>query len=130
MANGACICFFHLQITSHKIFKAIIRLYSNYFNAHIKKHRVPAGTKQNSTSSTDAHARSLVLFTGSVSAKALFASENHVEITELYKKISIEKKIPGGPAKSEAITQLWAEADQEHWEEKADALSNDIDGSL
>lgn len=63
-----------------------------------------------------------------MSPKALFASENHLEITELYKKISVDKKIPGGPAKSEAITQLWAKADQQEWEEKADALANDVDG--
>lgn len=53
--------------------------------------------------------------------------ERHEEITTLYKTICQEKRIPGGPAKSEATTQLWEREDHAFWEEKARDLANDID---
>lgn len=63
-----------------------------------------------------------------MTAKALFAIEKEKEITELYKKICIEKGIAGGPAKSEATTRLWEQEDHGKWEEMANELANDVDG--
>ena len=102
-----------------------MRLYGNYFNAHIKKDRRPAVKTRVSTPSEKA--RAFVLFSGMVSPKALFALEKHSEITELYKKICKEKGIAGGPAKSEATKRLWDEEDPSEWEEKAKNLASDVD---
>lgn len=102
-----------------------MRLYGNYFNAHIKKDKQPAVKARVATASKKA--RAFVLFSGMVSPKALFALEEHNEITELYKNISKEKGIAGGPAKSEATKHLWDQEDPSEWEEKAQNLASDVD---
>ena len=99
-----------------------MRIYGNYFNAVLKKDE---SAKPKQTAGTNN--RGLVLFTGNISPKALFATENHEAIKTLYKTICAEQDLPGGAAKSMATTQLWEKADQDFWAKKAKEFANDID---
>ena len=84
--------------------------------------------KSKSSSGHESQCRSFAIFTGQVSAKALFALERHKEITALYKQICSERHIAGGPAKAEATKRLWEEEDPDEWEEKVAGLANDVQG--
>ncbi|KAF8177417.1 hypothetical protein BJ912DRAFT_930363 [Pholiota molesta] len=101
---------------------AIVRIYTNHFNSSIKKGKPAAAKKAAGTNN-----RELVLFTGKITPRQLFIAERHEEITTLYKSISREKGIAGGPAKSEATSQLWAQEDHAFWEEKAQEFLTDVD---
>lgn len=123
--QNVCQQFFYLtfQLLIHLVSnQAIIRVYGNYFNTSIKKGKPTSATKPAGPST-----RGLVIFSGKISLKALFALECHQEITALYKSICQERGIPGGPAKSKATTQLWEQEDHAIWEEKAEEFANNID---
>lgn len=115
----------------HLCLKAISRQFSNYFSHHIKT-KASKGTPSSlephkKAYSSVTQARPFIIFSGSVSARQLFIFENNDAITTLYKKISKESKLPGGGARQQAIQKLWSNANQTEWEDKAQALHDDID---
>lgn len=99
-----------------------MRVYGNYFNLVLKK-----GKQIETAKAAGTNNRGLVLFTGNISPKALFATENHEAIKTLYKSICTDQNLPGGAAKSTATTQLWEQADQDLWAKKAKEFANDVD---
>lgn len=57
----------------------------------------------------------------------MFIAEHEDAIIELYKKIVAEKGIPGGGARQQAISELWAGADKAFWQEKAKDMSENTE---
>ncbi|KAF8162107.1 hypothetical protein BJ912DRAFT_1069019 [Pholiota molesta] len=107
--------------TQQKWQEAIMRVFGNFFNSSIKR-RKPTEPKK----AAGANNRGLVVFTGQISPKSLFAMEHREAITTLYKSICAKEKLPGGAAKNKATSQLWEQADQALWEQKANDCANDI----
>lgn len=69
----------------------------------------------------------MVIFIGNLSARDLFIAENEEAIIESYKKIVAEKGIPGGGARQQAISELWAGADEAFWQKKAKDMSDNTE---
>jgi hypothetical protein len=73
--------------------------------------------------------RATVIFSGDLSAREMFASENDEAIQQKIKDIQTENPkldLVGGGMRNKALKELWAKADKDLWQSKIDTLARDI----
>jgi hypothetical protein len=79
--------------------------------------------------------RATVIFSGDLSTREMFASENGEAIQQKIKEIQTENPelalVPvGGALRNKALKELWAKADKDLWQSKIDTLARDVDACV
>ena len=108
-----------------------MRRFTNHANnkmkpKDIKKSSLPPATASPEMATSPESQPIPSLFDVGLMGRSLFILENDATICELYKKIRVEKDIPAGAAHNKAVKKLWAEADHQLGESKAEAIANDV----
>ena len=108
-----------------------MRCFTNHANnkmkpKDIKKSSLPPATASPEMATSPESQPIPSLFNVGLTGRSLFILKNDATICELYKKIRVEKDIPAGAAHNKAVKKLWAEADHQLWQSKAEAIANDV----